>query len=581
MKIRDLIKGRISFLILSLILSGLIISSLTVISISARPVVVSAADPPSTIRVGIYENEPKIFTDSHGNASGFWPDVTNYIASKENWKIEWVHGTWAESLQRLENNEIDIMPDVAYTEERAAKYVFCNETVYTSWTQVYTRLNANIQSILDLEGKRVAVLKGSVNVEGPDGIKRLARAFGVSCIFNEVDSYTQVLELVQNRMAEAGVTSKDFGYRHKTQYNLVETPIIFQPSGLYFAFSKNSSLTPHLIERIDWQMKRLKENSTSLYFQSLGKWFAEKNTEKTFIPLWLIWTLAGIGGLVVVLAAFGVVLRLRVRSKTRELTEEINKRTQAEKELENYQAHLEGLVKQRTEELEQANLHKSQFLANMSHELRTPLNSIIGYTKLMLDGMEGSINTEQKEDLQTVYDNSKHLLSLINDLLDLSKIEAGKFEILKEEFTVSDLISKIVPGMEKLAKDKGLELSYNVGPGIEQLYADKNKTKQVLFNLLGNAVKFTQKGSVKLEINEKDSEYLFSVTDSGIGIAKEDIAALFKSYKQVGPARLDGYEGTGLGLVISKQFIELQGGRIWVESTPGKGSVFTFSLPKK
>jgi PAS domain S-box-containing protein len=260
---------------------------------------------------------------------------------------------------------------------------------------------------------------------------------------------------------------------------------------------------------------------------------------------------------------------------------DITERKKAEEELSKYRDHLENLVNQRTAELAQANLHKSQFLANMSHELRTPLNSIIGYTKLILDGMEGAITNEQKEDLQTVYNNSKHLLSLINDLLDLSKIEAGKYEIHKDEIATAELLGKIVPGMEKLARDKGLSLSSEINPGAEKIYVDQNKTKQVLFNLLGNAVKFTQNGSVRLTVTRQNGEFIFSVSDTGIGIAKEEIGGLFNSYKQVGPARLDGSEGTGLGLVISKQFIELQGGRIWVESTQGKGSTFTFALPEK
>jgi signal transduction histidine kinase len=135
--------------------------------------------------------------------------------------------------------------------------------------------------------------------------------------------------------------------------------------------------------------------------------------------------------------------------------------------------------------------------------------------------------------------------------------------------------------MEKLARDKGLELTCTVAPGIDRVYADKNKTKQILFNLLGNAVKFTKKGSVRLDIGRRGTEFIFSVVDTGTGIAEQDIGRLFESYKQVGPARLDGSEGTGLGLVISKQFVELQGGRIWVESTPGKGSTFSFTLPAK
>jgi PAS domain S-box-containing protein len=260
---------------------------------------------------------------------------------------------------------------------------------------------------------------------------------------------------------------------------------------------------------------------------------------------------------------------------------DVTERQQAEEELKKYRDHLEELVKQRTIELEQVNLYKSRFLANMSHELRTPLNSIIGYTRLILDGLEGNITVEQREDLQTVYNKSKHLLSLINDLLDLSKIEAGKFEVIKTKFPISDLTAKVGLSMEKLAKGKGLTLTCSVAPGMADIYADKNKTMQVLFNLLGNAIKFTNSGGVQLKIGENKSETVFAVVDSGIGIKKGDMDALFKSYKQVGPARLAGYEGTGLGLIISTQFVEMQGGKIAVESEFGKGSTFTFTLPRK
>lgn len=264
-------------------------------------------------------------------------------------------------------------------------------------------------------------------------------------------------------------------------------------------------------------------------------------------------------------------------------------------ELQQWGEELERKVEERTADLErrgqeladtnvrleEASQHKSQFLANMSHELRTPLNSIIGYTKLMLDGLEGDINEEQKQDLQTVYNNSKHLLELINGLLDLSRIEAGKTVLSYEAFTISDLLSEAIPGMEQLAREKGLTLTYSVAPNIDNLYADKAKTRQVLINILGNAVKFTNEGSVKLDVAETNSDFIFSVTDTGIGIKEEDLEAIFDSFQQVGPAQIAGYEGTGLGLAISKQFIEMQGGKIWAESELGKGSTFTFTLPKK
>jgi signal transduction histidine kinase len=561
---------RCAFILFSLLLLG-----------GLSPTTVAAEDDPVTVRVGFYENAPKLFTDESGRPSGFWPDIVGSIAAREGWEIEYVPGTWQTCLERLQNGDLDMMPDVAYTAERAALYAFGTEVVYSSWATVYVQPDSSIQSIPDLDGMTVAVLKGSVNADGPNGIKELARAFDIACTFVEMDSYADVFNMVADGEADAGVSNKDIGYQYMIESDVRETPIVFQPSLLYFAFPKDGSLTPYLAEKTDYHIRQMKADNASIYYQSLGHWLAGGPTGEYAMPRWLWITLIAVAALAAFFAIGGYVLRAQVASRTATLTGEIARRREVEEELEQSHGHLEELVRQRTHELEEANLHKSQFLANMSHELRTPLNSIIGYTKLMLDGLEGNITGEQKEDLQTVYDNSKHLLSLINDLLDLSKIEAGKFEIVKEDYPISDIVSLVVPSMEKLAREKGLQLTYKVEPAADTVYADKNKTKQVLFNLLGNAVKFTREGSVRLHVAARDGGTVFSVVDTGIGIDEKDMAVLFESYKQVGPARLDGAEGTGLGLVISKQFVEMQGGRIWVESTPGKGSTFSFSLPAR
>jgi PAS domain S-box-containing protein len=317
------IKRKTKFIVLSvvLLLLGVFIFSLVIPVNSAI-----------TVRVGVYENQPKIFTDQ-GKVSGFWPDIIGYIASIQGWQIEYVHGTWAECLARLENNEIDIMPDVAYTTERAQKYTFSQEAVYVSWSMVYTQAGINIQSIIDLQGKTIAVLEGSVNVEGPDGIKTLTRNFGIDCTFIYTDSYVNVFEMLDNKEADAGVVSKDFGYSHEKDYGVARTAIIFQPAQLYFAFPKQSSITSYLTGVIDYRLTQMKGDENSIYYQSLNQWLGINVEQKTVFPGWVEWTLLGVVILALILGAGTYLLRFQVKRKTKELADDIAKRNKMEKEL--------------------------------------------------------------------------------------------------------------------------------------------------------------------------------------------------------------------------------------------------------
>jgi signal transduction histidine kinase len=216
----------------------------------------------------------------------------------------------------------------------------------------------------------------------------------------------------------------------------------------------------------------------------------------------------------------------------------------------------------------------------MSHELRTPLNAIIGFSEVLLERFFGDINEKQDDYLKDIHSSGKHLLSLINDILDLSKIEAGRMEIEPSSFDVSSALSNALTLIRERAQRHGIVVGQDVDPQLGEIYADERKFKQILLNLLTNAVKFTPDGGqISVAARKDDSQAVIAVRDTGIGIAPEDQAAVFEEFRQVGHDYTRKAEGTGLGLALTRRFVELHGGRIWVDSELGKGSTFTFTIP--
>jgi signal transduction histidine kinase len=251
--------------------------------------------------------------------------------------------------------------------------------------------------------------------------------------------------------------------------------------------------------------------------------------------------------------------------------------TQSALAIQNARLFLE--IEDKSRQLEVASQHKSEFLANMSHELRTPLNAIIGFSEVLTERMFGELNEKQDEYLKDIYASGQHLLSLINDILDLSKIEAGRMELEPTEFDLPSAIDNAVTLVRERAGRRGITLGREIDSRVGMIRGDERKVKQVVLNLLSNAIKFTPEGGridVRAVVNDGTVEV--SVIDTGVGIAPEDQETVFDEFRQVGTADKK-VEGTGLGLALSRKFVELHGGRIWVESEVGQGSTFTFTIP--
>jgi signal transduction histidine kinase len=237
-------------------------------------------------------------------------------------------------------------------------------------------------------------------------------------------------------------------------------------------------------------------------------------------------------------------------------------------------------IQEKSAQLEIANQHKSEFLANMSHELRTPLNAIIGFSEVLSERMFGEVNEKQAEYLKDIHESGRHLLSLINDILDLSKIEAGRMELEVTSFDLPTALSNAMTLIRERAQRHGIQLGMEVDPALGEFSGDERKFKQIMLNLLSNAVKFTPDGG-KVDVSAKraNGAVEVAVRDTGIGIAPEDQQAVFEEFRQVGRDHMRKAEGTGLGLALTKRFVELHGGAIRLHSTPGQGSTFTVSLP--
>jgi signal transduction histidine kinase len=415
----------------------------------------------------------------------------------------------------------------------------------------------------------------SVNYIGNSGIKSLLKAFDIEGIFIEKDSYAEVLEAVKNDEADAAVTSKDFAILHLAKYELISTPIIFQPATLYFTFPKGNANNSFLIDTIDGHIRALKGNESSTYYKLMTKWF-NVQSEKFVIPQWVFWLLSVSILFISLLAVGSQLLRIRVKERTSALTLEIQRRKRFEDELYENKRLLEETVRERTAELKHSNEELERFAYITSHDLQEPLRMITSYLQLLESRYRDKIDSDANDFIFYAVDGAKRMQQLINDLLKYSRLDTHK----KEHGPVdcNDVVNDVLSNLEIAIKESGADIQLMTLPVVT---GDETQLRQIFQNLIGNAVKF--KGDRPLEIavnvNEDEEYWWFTVKDNGIGIEEKYFERIFQVFQRLHGSRQ--YDGNGIGLAICRKIVENHGGTITVSSKAGEGSRFTFSIAKR
>ena len=636
-----------------------------------------AVAAPREVRVGVYENLPKIFAGQDGQISGILGDLLREIATREAWTLRPVPCDWQQCLDALQAGQIDLMPDVALTAQRATLYDFHQIPSLQGWSQLYRRPDVRIDSLLDLKGKRVAVLAGSVQQEYLAGV---LAGFGIQAELVPVSSMLAGFEQAAARRVDAVATNRFFGDHFAPQHAMETSPIMFLPAPTYYVTARGRNAD--LLAAIDQHLKPWQADAHSPYYKILARWVSE--APRTLVPRAFWWGLGGVSVLLLLFMAAAWWLRRQVAERTRHLQAsedklasilngvdahifikdtELRYQYANRKVCELFGRPLDAVIGQRDdvffdpattarlreidlrvielgerfegEEVNQsvseeaartylaikiplrrpdggiyalcgistditerrkaqenllqmtkgkaaadaANEAKSQFLANMSHEIRTPMNAILGLSHLLL---REDPTPRQVERLAKMDTAAHHLLSIINDVLDLAKIEAGRMQLEHQDFMLGAVLDHVHSIIAESAREKGLQLEVDSDAVPVWLHGDAMRLRQALLNYAGNAVKFTPQGRVVLRarvLDERDGrlKLRFEVQDTGVGIAPERVAQLFAPFEQADASITRKYGGTGLGLVITRRLAALMDGEVGVESQPDQGSTFWFT----
>lgn len=500
------------------------------------------------VRLGYATDWPPVeYTDSEGRFVGMSADFMKLLSNIIGITIRPTNPQpWNTTLEEIKKGSIDILSSVSRTPQREEFLLF--STPYLSFPMVIVtdQHTPYIGNMKELIGKKIAVGNGyashsilserhpEFDLLPVDGV-----AGGLSAVVHQ-DAYAFIgnLAAISHVIGREGI--EDLKVSGETPYNY----------DLSVGISKNQTILAGIIQKA---VDAVTEEERNTIFK---RWISV--TYERGIDYSLVWKVL-LGAVLIVLAVF---------YWNRRLAHEVGLRRK-----------VEGELIQAKEDAESANRVKSAFLAGMSHELRTPLNSIIGFTGIILNELAGPLNLEQKKQLKMLKGSAHHLLNLINDVLDISKIEAGELKVSCAAFSMRDMVNQVAESLKPLAEQKGVSLTVEIAPDVDTLDSDERRIRQVLINVVNNAVKFTETGEVRITCRTRNSRIEVAVKDSGIGIKDEDMDKLFQPFQQLDTGTSRRYEGTGLGLSVCKRILDMLGGDIHVKSQLGKGSTFTFTVP--
>lgn len=516
------------------------------------------------LKIGVYQNSPKIFLNRDGTADGILVDYLREIAQLEGWSLTFIPCDWSECLALLEDGKLDIMPDVAYNEERARLFAFHREPALHSWLQVYSRPDVDISSLLDLQGKRVAVLNDSVQALA---LAQVQDGFGIRIVMQLADSFEEAFAAVSEDRADAVIANHFYGDQHSSEFGVRRTPIMFQPNRLFFA----APLGQHaeVLGRIDHHLVRWKADTDSLYYQSIERWTGER--PRTVIPRNLLQAIAVVSGLLLLTMIAVVVLRWQVAVRTSSLVAR--------------NAHLSEVLEElkftREKAIEQERLHVlGQMASGIAHDFNNSLMLILGHAELLLDAIAGETDTKQEliaqiHVIEQAGRDASAIVQRMREFYRQRQVEEPTENVRLDQLA-QDCIVLTRPRWDgqALAAGATILVEQELVP-VPTVSARRFEVREAVLNLMLNAVDAMPKGGVLTLRTGVSERYSFvEVADTGIGMSEavmQDCLRPFFTTKEL--------TGTGMGLSMVASVMERCDGKITISSNEGQGSCFRLLFP--